>query len=763
MQQFTGYILLSLVLLFATTCRNHTEDKSGSGGQPTRQTVYMDRPYEQEFSVKFHLDKQLQPLSLSSISANRDGQIRILSDRGIMVPDNGSLYYPGGLTADISFPQLLPKKITFIGTYREQTVYLDSMQLFSNAWAGKLQIDHKMPHACMMAGGEDFHFLIYDGTTLSYFKPTGEKIWSGNYKGLCQIQYCEVRKSFLLASEGSVSEYLPGQPVKELYSGKGITCVSSWKGDKIVVGTTSGYVILPEMEMVTKLPCIEITCIREIGSQLWFGSSHGVFRINEDGKYAYFSGERWLPGNHVKALEPGPDQSVLVLTDQGMGQICAKKMTLEEKAYFFEKQVREKNIRYGFNCSSVRLANGYSSAQTGAQPSDNLWTAMYLASQLYRYKVTGSDEAKHNAYESFEAMERLFTVTNIQGLFARSLERDYLVKTIRKPGWEEKELASGSPESLWLPAADHSNWTWRSTASSDQTVGQIFALSTILELVNDPGWKARALKCLDDLMGYIVKNDLYLIDVDGQPTLWGKWHPSYVNKFPPNVGDRKLNSSNIISFLQTAYHFTGKELYKSKAIELMEKQGYLDNLLRPFAQIGSTDTGNLSKILSHEWNHSDDEMYFLAYQGLYNYALTPELKRKYEEAIRDHWEIERPEGNALWNFIYASTGAETFDLERSVRFLQTYPLDLRNWSVQNSRRNDLELLAANFRGQTTRELLPLGEIPLYRHNGKIFNLDSLGDGTTMISAGDVWLLPYWMGRYLGVIQPNDVRDSEIVR
>ena len=451
-------------------------------------------------------------------------------------------------------------------------------------------------------------------------------------------------------------------------------------------------------------------------------------------------------------MEKGPDHSLLVLTDQGLGQICTKMMTLEEKALFFEKQVREKNIRYGFNSSSVRLTNGYSSAQTGAQPSDNLWTAMYLASQLFRYKVTGSEEAKLNAYESFEAMERLFTVTKIQGLFARSFERDFKVDTIREAGWEEKELASGSPQSLWLPAADHANWTWRSTASSDQAVGQIFALTTILELADDANWKARALKCLDDLMGYIVKNDLYLIDVDGHPTLWGKWNPAYVNQFPVNVSDRKLYSSNIIAFLQTAYHFTGKEKYKDKAMELMEKQGYLDNLLRPFSQIGTSDNDKLSKLLSQEWNHSDDEMYFLAYPGLDKYAFTPELKTKYETAIRDHWSIERPEGNALWNFIYASTGSKEFDLDRSIRFLQEYPLDLRNWAVQNSQRKDLELLPANFRNQTTRELLPLGEIPLYRHNGEIFRLDSQGDGASLISAADVWLLPYWMGRYLGVIK-----------
>jgi hypothetical protein len=284
-------------------------------------------------------------------------------------------------------------------------------------------------------------------------------------------------------------------------------------------------------------------------------------------------------------------------------------------------------------------------------------------------------------------------------------------------------------------------------------VGQIFALTMILELADDMKWKSRALKCLDDLMSYIVKNDLYIIDVDGKATLWGKWNPDYVNKFPVNVGDRRLNSSNIISFLQTAYKFTGKELFKEKAYELIEKNGYLTNLTRPISMIGRSDSDGLSKVLSAEWNHSDDEMYFLAYWGLYPYAFTPELQKVYKEAIKDHWETERPEKNALWNFTYAMTGADDFDLNESVWFLKNYPLDMRNWAMHNSQRKDIELLRANFRGQTTKELLPLGEVPLYRHNGQIFTLDSEGDGKSLISAGDVWLLPYWMGRYFGIVSP----------
>ena len=184
-----------------------------------------------------------------------------------------------------------------------------------------------------------------------------------------------------------------------------------------------------------------------------------------------------------------------------------------------------------------------------------------------------------------------------------------------------------------------------------------------------------------------------MIDYDGKPTQWGRWHPEYVNQFPRQVGDRRLNSAEIIAFLQAAYHFTGKELYKQKAFELFDKHGYLDNITIPIKELSRVPGIDLTT----EWNHSDDELAFLTYWNLYRYAFTDELREKYRQAIREHWEIERPEKNPLWNFIYADTGAKEFDLEESIWTLKEFPLDTISWTVRNSRRKDLEFLAPNFR------------------------------------------------------------------
>ena len=145
-------------------------------------------------------------------------------------------------------------------------------------------------------------------------------------------------------------------------------------------------------------------------------------------------------------------------------------------------------------------------------------------------------------------------------------------------------------------------------------------------------------------------------------------------------------------------------------------------------------------------------MYFLGYWGLYKYAFDPELKAKFKEAIIDHWQAERPEKDVLWNIITAIVQPEKFDLEESIWFLQKHPIDLINWNVQNSHRKDIQNLEVNFRRQTTSEVLPPSETKVARHNANRFNLDGTGNGRSIFSAGDIWLLPYWMGRYLGVIE-----------
>lgn len=71
----------------------------------------------------------------------------------------------------------------------------------------------------------------------------------------------------------------------------------------------------------------------------------------------------------------------------------------------------------------------------------------------------------------------------------------------------------------------------------------------------------------------------------------------------------------------------------------------------------------------------------------------------------------------------------------------------------NTHRKVVEPLATNFQEQTLKEGLPPDERPVQRYNANIVDLDRNGGQSDSFehSAGGIWLLPYWLGRYLGVI------------
>ncbi len=704
---------------------------------------HLDKPFTQDYSIKYNLaDKSIK---LSKVVSDRNGYIQILSSKGLLRPRDGQFLFPGTLVTDRQDRPTSDKKIAGIGTYENQLVYIDDKAILSNAWAGKLFSRHTMPGASMLAGGKDFTFLISDGKTLHLLKDS-QKLWEGNLAGdeVKDIKFDAVNNFFWILGSASISVFYPNKnEILKVINGNNLTCIAPANG-KLIVGTSDGYFEVDSKtmkqsgEVRKKMPWTEITTVSEIDGKIWFGSTWGAMMLRPDGKFNYYASKRWIPSDTIVNIAKGPDNSVLILTSRGMGKIVFNDMTLYEKAMFFEKQVRDRHIRLGFNASVSGMTDGdVTSGFVENSDNDGLWTSMYLAGETFRYAVTKSDDALQNVRESLDAMERLYTINPLHSGFpSRSFERS---------GYNKNSQP-------WRPTEDP-EWDWKSTTSSDEAIGHIFAFGAIAELVSDPAVKKQAIMLIDTLMSHVLKNDYYMIDWNGKPTQWGKWNPEYVNARPKMVGDRKINSSNIIAMLQTAYHFTKKPKYKDAAFYLMKKHGYLENLMKPMKEIGPApeDADHLSKQLSNGWNHSDDEMYYCGYWGLYRYALNDTLKVKYKAAIIDHFEIERPEKEGLWNIMTAIAGAKNIDLKEAIWYLQEYPLDLINWSVEADQRKDIEKIDPNFREQTIKEVLPPDEVRIARHNGNRFDMSERGSGRSENSAGDIWLLPYWIGRYLDVI------------
>ena len=498
-------------------------------------------------------------------------------------------------------------------------------------------------------------------------------------------------------------------------------------------------------------PWPELTSRAAVPGGAWFGTTRGAF-FQRDGtnspyatpsapgidppRFRYYAGKRWLRDDQVLDVAVDHDGNVWLLTRTGLNQIEFRQISLAAKADWFHRKIRSRNIRYGFTAERRLLVPGdITSSEMIDTDNDGGWTSYYIGSLAARYAVTREEEIRRQAWESFSALERLQSIHTNTGFPARTFER--------------KGFKFSDPD-RWRDAPDP-GWEWKGHTSSDEVCSQTFAHAVMWELVAaNAAERARITTNFVRIVDHILAHDLYLVDVDGKPTLWGRWNPEYVNWFPPTIHDRQLNSAELTASLQLAFAMTGNARYRDKAFEMFAKHGYLTNILSSLRLIAPT-VGYVyqGNDMGDEWNHSDDELAFFTYWPLVRFAFNDDLRAQYLNLVREHLDIERPERYPIWNFIAAACGVRDFDAAGSIWTLRGTPLDTIAWRASNSHRQDLTKLAPNFMGRQLKEFLPPGERLMARINTQPFILDQGDDATDF--PGDEFLLGYWLGRYVGAI------------
>ncbi len=498
---------------------------------------------------------------------------------------------------------------------------------------------------------------------------------------------------------------------------------------------TSGKVVIqrqvdPQREIrvrkaVTQLPVTEFTVIYiESPSVTWIGTREGAIRLSRDYQVReYFAGRRWLPGDYVTGIAFDGTATWLE-TPQGFARIAYTPMTLADKSRHFVERVQARHNRWGLTADSqLRVPGDLSTNQMMSSDNDGLWTAMYVAAECFRYKVTGEPDARENARRGMEAVMRLEAITGIAGFPARSFI---------KIG-EDLQPKDGE----WHDTPDKT-WRWKGDTSSDEIVGHYFVYPLYHDLVADEDEKVRLSTVIDRITNHILDNDYQLIDVDGKRTRWGWWGPEAIWEDPDETGLRALH---IPSHLRVALHLTRNAEYRAKY------QTAYDNLINIHKY--HLLTRNQKIMVPGSINHSDDELAFLSYYPLLRYESDPELLAVYKNSLERSWQIERPERNPLWNFIYAvGTAAMEFDKAESLRTLQEIPMDMVKWDVRNSHRLDVPIdpMRDRFKRPQALIVLPYDELPMSKWNGNPYNLDG-GNGGRSEDDGAYFLLPYWMGRY----------------
>ncbi|MCS7300290.1 MAG: hypothetical protein NZ556_01870 [Fimbriimonadales bacterium] len=462
---------------------------------------------------------------------------------------------------------------------------------------------------------------------------------------------------------------------------------------------------------------------------LWAGTPEGACRLR-DGKWSYFWGKRWLPGNQVYAIAVDSQNRAWLATDGGVACIESVRMTLHEKAAHYEQLIALRHNRNGFVTGGMWSdLNDPASWKIEASDNDGLWTAIYCAAQVFQYAATRDAAARERARKSFSALLELERLTGISGFPARSI--------IRKD-----ETGYYQSHGEWHESPVDPNYIWKGDTSSDELDGHYFIWAVYHDLCADDAEKERIRGVVRRVTDHLMQNNWRLIDKDGKPTRWAIFNPEAINDDPLWEEERGLNALSILSHLKVAYHITGDAKYQQAYEELVRKHHYLINAVT-------------QKMLPpYSVNHSDDQLAFLCYYPLLLYESNPDYRRLWLMSLERSWQIERPERSALFNFIYGALTGKPCDVEAAVQTLQEWPWDLRNWECRNSHRLDVILDAhkSRFGDWQSVQIVPYSEREVMRWNGNPYRLDGGDPLGRHEDDGSAFLLPYWMGRYHRLIE-----------
>jgi len=499
------------------------------------------------------------------------------------------------------------------------------------------------------------------------------------------------------------------------------------------------------------LPSISVCCVTP-GPEgvMWVGTDLGVARY--DGRsWSLRHSRRWLVSDDVRDIAFDAQGTAWIATDAGASAIKRRSMTLAQKANYFLDVCLARHVRAPglVEKCSLRTLGDTNTWKPRDDDNDGQYTAMYLAMESFRYAATKDPEAKANAKRAFEALRFLQTVTETPGFVARTVipiswtsmadpnraisDRQWAEMVVDNP--REKRV-----ETRWRRSRD-GQWRWKADTSSDEITGHMFGYLFYYDLVADEAERRRVARHVLNVVDYIIEGGYVLKGMDGTHTKWGVWAPEKLNHDPDWAPERGINSVEILSFLKLAYHVSGEKRYQREYLHLLHEHGYAANVKR-------------AKTYHPAWRtHIDDELLALAYPCLLIHEDDPQLRRLYRASL-DHWyaavEADR---SPYFDFTYAACAGQAPRWDIPISSLRDASLDLVRWTVDNSRREDLHIVRTPELEQLqTNRLPPPSERGVIRWDENPWRVVQ-GDGGHTESDGVWWLLPYWMGRYYGYIQP----------
>ncbi len=461
------------------------------------------------------------------------------------------------------------------------------------------------------------------------------------------------------------------------------------------------------------LPTIFIQCLnRGHDGRMWIGTPKGLVRF--DGiTWSLRHSQRWLMEDNVRDIAFDRSGTAWIATAKGVSAILQKPMTLAQKANHYLRICRNRHVRPPYLVEKCLLQTPGDTSSWPPRDDDNdgQYTSRYLAMESFRYAASKSAQAKENARKAFAALHFLQTVTETPGFVARTVipvtwknmadpnekiaDAEWAYRRIQDP--REKRM-----ENRWRLSKD-GKWRWKGDTSSDEITGHMAGYLFYYDLVADSLEKITVRNHVCKIVDYIIDGGYVLKDIDGRQTRWGVWSPEKLNDDPNWATERGINSVEILSYLKLAHHVSNHPRYQDEYTKLRYEHHYLQNVLE-------------AKSLNSSWRtHIDDELLSLAFPCLFLYEKDPAILQVYQQSIERLYDAVKDDQSPYFIFSYALCTGKMPDLNAAVEYLRDAPLDLINWRIDNSWREDLKLVhTPEFEQIQTSRLLPPDERGIIR-------------------------------------------------
>ncbi|MEW6711093.1 MAG: hypothetical protein AB1403_14795 [Candidatus Riflebacteria bacterium] len=176
--------------------------------------------------------------------------------------------------------------------------------------------------------------------------------------------------------------------------------------------------------------------------------------------------------------------------------------SLADKAAIFDENVAKNHIPLGLVVNLQPVSDGRTVFSSSAD--STIWTGTYIASQIYRYKVTGSQTALENAMKCLEAFVMLEEMSGNQGFMGRCFG-------LPEQFHGQRGFVRG--------VGSYSHLVYRADTSRDQYTGVFLGAAAAWPFINNAELRKRVAQTMENAGLNLVKNNLALHAKVGDETI----------------------------------------------------------------------------------------------------------------------------------------------------------------------------------------------------------------------------------------------------